>query len=576
MNLNDLTVEKITEFADSPAIFHQGQECYDNGSVEQFFMSGKGIKAKVKAKTEQYSVEIRTGQGKLTTDCTCAYPGEVCEHIVAVLLYSLLGDPEEQDDDEYEEPMMMVVPHQGIPVPGNILQQLLRGELYIEDVFELIAQAERLNNVIPFPNAKKMTVAELKQEIQEFFEAVQAGEEEPANPFDGGFFALNQPDLPNLNAVFAQVQHLTPEEQIDVLWYVVTSGNLIFSQTGTVFGEAQIADAVDLFARCVKALELEMPQKEVYLNSLIAAFDWPMFLNEELDFALREAMDILCSTEEEFRYAIATLETIGLERNSREWVMNAYRRLGDDETFLQLYEENLNRVEQYLMLATYWRDMQGNIPKSIAILERWITEQTPKNQDKLADWAYLYYEDCPSTDELLTELTEYYYEQGDRPNLYRLLLLWLRIDGLCLELYDKLKSVAMELKCWEDCQRQMHLFARDDAEVLATIYLKEQNWEAAISLAQTADCPVAVKQAVATQVKSSHPEEAIALYDQLVHHYIQKKNRTNYQSAAKLVKQIRKIYLSILNRPFLWENYLCDLQQQYQRYRALQEELQKL
>lgn len=576
MNLNDLTVEKITAFADSPAIFDQGQECYDNGSVEQFFMSGKGIKAKVKAKNDPYSVEIRTGQGKLTTDCTCAYPGEVCEHIVAVLLYSLLGDPEDQDDDEYEEPMMMVVPHQGIPVPGNILQQLLRGELYIEDVFELIAQAERLNNVIPFPNAKKMTVAELKQEIQEFFEAVQLGEEEPANPLDGGFFALNQPDLPNLNAVFAQVQNLTPEEQIDVLWYVVTSGNLIFSQTGTVFGEAQIADAVDLFARCVKALELEMPQKEVYLNSLIAAFDWPMFLNEELDFALREAMDILCSTEEEFRYAIATLETIGLERNSREWVMNAYRRLGDDETFLQLYEENLNRVEQYVMLATYWRDMQGNIPKSIAILERWITEQTPKNQDNLKDWAYLYYEDCPYTDELLTQLTEHYYEQGDRPNLYRLLLLWLRIDGLSLELYDKLKSVAMELKCWEDCQRQMHLFARDDAEVLATIYLKEQNWEAAISLAQTADCPVAVKQAVATGVKSSHPEEAIALYDQLVHHYIQKKNRTNYQSAAKLVEQIRKIYLSILNRPFLWENYLCDLQQQYQRYRALQEELQKL
>ncbi len=573
MKLNDLTIEEITEFADSPAIFDQGQQCYDSGAVEQFFMSGKGIKAKVEGKTGPYSVEIRTGKGNLTTDCTCAYSGEVCEHIVAVLLYSLLGDPEAEDDDEYEEPM---IPHRGIPLTPNTFQQLLRGELYLEDVFDFMVQGERLNNVIPFPNSKKMTVTELKQEIQEFFEAVQSEEEEDRNPFDYGFFALSESKFPNLNSVFAQVKHLTLEKQIDVLWYVVTSGNLIFSQTGTVFGEVEIAEAVDLFAHCVMALELEIPQKQVYLNSVIACFDWPMFQNEELDIALKEAMDTLCSTEEELRYAIATLETIGLETNSRKWVMDAYRRLGDEQNFIRLYEENLERAEQYLMLANYVGEVEGDIPRSITILERWITEHTPKTEDNLEDWADLYTEDCPYTKKLLTELTQYYYEQGDRPNLYRIFLLWLRIDGLCLELYDKIKPVAVALNCWEDCQRQIHLFARDDAEVLSEIYLKQKNWDAAISLAQAPGCPIAVKQAVASKVKSSHPKAAIALYDQLVHHSIQKKTRTNYQSAAKYAKQIREIYLSILNCRFEWEDYLSDLQQQYLRYRALQEELQKL
>ncbi|MCT7964185.1 SWIM zinc finger family protein [Laspinema sp. D1] len=576
MKLNDLTIEEITEFADSPAIFQQGQHCYDNGAVDQFFMSGKGIKAKVEGKTGQYSVEIRSGKGNLTTDCTCAYSGKVCEHIVAVLLYSLLGDPEEEDEDEYEEPTMMVVPHQGIPIAPNILQQLLRGELHIEDIFELIAQEERRNNVIPFPNSKKMTVAELKQEIQAFFEAVQGEEEEARDDFNDSFFGLSELELPDLNRLFNQVKQLTLKEQIEVLWYVVTSGNLIFSRTGTVFGEIEIAEALELFAHRVQGLDLEMPQKEVYLNSLIAAFDWPMFMNEELDIALKEAMDLLCSTEEELRYAIATLESCGLEKNSGKWVMDAYRRLGDEQNFLRLYEENLERVEQYLMLANYMGEVQGDIPRSIAILERWIAEHTPKTEDNVEEWADLYTEDCPYTNELLTDLTQYYYEQGDRPNLYRIFLLGLRIDGLCPELYEKIKPVAVALNCWEDCQRQMHLFARDDAEVLATIYLKQKNWDAAISLAEAPGCPIPVKQAVASKVKSSHPKVAIALYNELVHHYIQKKTRPNYQTATKYVKLIREIYLSSLKSPFQWQDYLDDLQQKYSRYRALQEDLQKL
>lgn len=587
MNLNDLTVEQIREFADSPAIFKQGQQCYDNGTVEQFFMSGKGIKAKVEGKPGQYSVEIRTGKGNLTTDCTCAYPGEVCEHIVAVLLYAMLGDPEEEEEEyEYEAARGSV---QGItPMMDDILRQLLTGQLSDEDLFKILAQGEQgldslprpvvgqKNNVIPFPKSKKMTVAELKKEIQEFFEAVQEEEEELGTLDDDySFFQVSEREFVNLNVVFEQLHHLTLPEQIDVLWYVVTSGNLIFSQTGTVFGDVEIGEALALFADRVMTLNLEMPQKQVYLNSLIAAFDWPMFLNEELDMVLKESMDTLCSTEDELRYAIATLESCGLEKNSREWVMDGYRILGDNDNFIRLYEENLETPEQYLMLANYMQEVQGDIPRSIAILERWIAEHTPKTEENLEDWADLYAQNCFYTNELLTELIEYYYQRGDRPNLYRILLLWLRIDGLCIELYDHLKSMATELNCWSDCQRQMHLFARDDAEVLAEIYLKEHKWDAAISLAQAPGCPVAMKQAIAYRVKSSHPEGAIGLYEQVVHHYIQKKNRTNYQSAAEYVKQIREIYLSILNSPFQWEDYLYDLQQQYLRYRALQEELQK-
>lgn len=581
MNLNDLTIEEITDFADSPAIFKKGQQCYENSRVEQFFMSGKGIKAKVEGKAGPYSVEIRTGRDNLTTDCTCAYSGEVCEHIVAVLLYGMLGDPEEEDE-------AAMVPHHGIPVSENKFQQLFRGELYIEDLFELMAQSEQTvssasrqqfgqtNNVIPFPNSKKMTVAELKQEIQEFFEAVQGEEEEPENSFEYGFFALSKPEFANLNSVFAQLNNLTLKQQIDVLWYVVTSGNLIFSQTGTVVGDLEIAEALELFADRVMALDLEMPQKEVYLNSLIAAFDWPMFLNEELDNALKEAMNMLCSTEEELRYAIATLESCGLETNSREWVMEAYRTLGDDENLLLWSEEDLETVEDYINLANYWRKIKQDVPRSIAILEQWIENCTPKDWDNVKAWTDLYRLGSDNISILLGDLVEYYAENQDTKNLYRLMMLWLRIMGLSLEFYHDFEEVAQTLNCVDHCQAQIRMFARDEMDELIEIYFEEEDWDRAIALAQQIDIPLKIQVEIAQAVRQSRPEEAIALYDKLVHSYIQKKSRGNYQTAAEYATLIRDIYLSVLKHPSQWQEYITGLQKQYLRYPALQEELQKI
>lgn len=569
MNLNDLTLEEITEFADSPAIFQTGQQCYENGRVEQFFMSGKGIKAKVEGKTGPYSVEIRTGRGSLSTDCTCAYSGEVCEHIVAVLLYAMLGDPDEEEE-------VAMAPPYGMPISENKFQQLFRGELYIEDLFELMAQSQPKNNVIPFPNSKKMTVAELKEEIQEFFEALQSGEEDLGSPVDYGFFDLDEEFELDLMPVFEQLKNLTLKEQVDVLWYVVTSGNLIFTQTGKVFGDVDIAEALELFADRVMALNLEMPEKEVYLNSLIAAFDWPMFLNEELDGALKEAMTTLCSTEEELRYAIATLESCGLETNSREWVMAAYRTLGDGENWLQLSEGNLETVTDYINLAHYWRDIKQDVPQSIEILERWIEDCTPKDWDDVQVWEELYRSGSDHIWLLLEDLVEYYTENQDLKNVYRVMMLWLRIEGLSLEFYHDFKAVAQKLKCGEDCQRQIRQFARDEMEDLIAIYLEEEDWERAIALAPEVELPPQMQEAIAQAVRQSHPEEAIGLYDQLVHSYIQKKTRGNYQTAAEYAAVIRDIYRSVLNKPSHWQEYITGLQQQYVRYRALQEELQKL
>ncbi len=582
MNLNDLTVEEIAEVADNPAIFQKGQVCYHRGAVDPFFMSGKGIKAQVEGKPGKYSVEIRTGWGNLTTDCTCAYEGEVCEHIVAVLLYSLLGDPEAEEEDYYPE---STAQEQVIPLPVHALEQLLTGQLDFRDLVGLAAQLEKEfarvqgkktlpNNVIQFPRSKKMTVSELKKQVQDFFrDSQKEAIEEGHIDYDFGYH--DAPAYPNLNCVFNQLNYLKLEEQLDVLWYIVTYGNLIFSKTGTLAGTADIAEAVGLFAETVMDLDLKMPQKQVYLNSLIAAFDWPMFLNEELDMALKVGLDTLCTTEEDLRYAIATLQSASLE-NSIDWVAEAYSILGDEENYLRLCEENLKEPSDYLNLAEHWREEKGDLRRSIAILERWIVDCTPPEQDNVEAWNILYNRSGNDITLILGDLAEYYSEQEDTKNLYHLMMLGLRINGLSIQFYQDLKPVALKLNCWEHCQQQIRMFARDEVDVLAQIYLDQKDWEGAIALAQQPDFSPSVQLAIAQGIKLHCPQKAIALYQQLVDQSIQKKTRRNYQTAAEYVQEIREIYLSLLEDTAGWQEYIHGLRQEYQHYRALQEELEDL
>jgi hypothetical protein len=583
MNLNDLTVEEITEFADSPAIFEKGQRCYHSGLVDQFFMSGKGIKAKVKENNDTYSLEIRTGGGKVTADCTCGYEGEVCEHIVAVLLYSMLGDPEDEGDDAEDE--FMDNPHV-IPLPVNALEQLLTGQLNFQDLLGLAAQLETElshvkggkswpDNVIQFPRSRKMSVAELKDQVKEFFrQSPETAEDGEIGSFP--VFPFYEPRHPrSLYPVFAQVDTLSLPEQIDVLWYIVTYGNLTFNKAGTLVGNDDIAEAVGLFAVTVNRLGVQMPEKEVYINNLVAAFDWPLFLNDYLNQALKDGLDTVCSTEEELRYAIASLEASGVDNKSMDWVIDAYHAVGDKEKFVQLFEKHLDTPGDYLSLANYYSE-EEDIPKSIEVLERWIAECTPQKPDDVRAWEDLYREKNNDVLTLLEELLDYYSQEEDTPKVYQMMMLWLRIDGLSLFFYNDLKSVAQKLKCWEACQRQIQMFARDEGDILAEIYLNEKDWDRAIALMQTVELSRPLQLAIARGVREQRPQEAIGLYKKLVEFCIHKKTRTYYQNAAEYAQEIQEIYLEELDDPQGWEDYISSLRTKYLRYRALQEELDQL
>lgn len=182
MNLNKLTLEDIQELADNPTIFEKGQLCYNRKSVDQFYMSGKGITAKVQTRQGNYSVEVRTGGGTLTTHCTCAYEEGVCEHKVAVLLYALYGDPDDPlgaDEDEMEAiaevssprstPDALEVALRGMGVDDLVKMVLQFVEEFPEVRHLLLSQVNLPSEISENTSTTRVTVKELKTEIKNFF-----------------------------------------------------------------------------------------------------------------------------------------------------------------------------------------------------------------------------------------------------------------------------------------------------------------------------------------------------------------------------------------------------------------------
>ena len=71
--------------ADSTAVFDRGQDYFCNGMVSHVSYTGNRLSARVTG-NRIYEVDIRqTGEG-LDCRCDCPYDGDICKHIVAVLL----------------------------------------------------------------------------------------------------------------------------------------------------------------------------------------------------------------------------------------------------------------------------------------------------------------------------------------------------------------------------------------------------------------------------------------------------------------------------------------------------------
>jgi hypothetical protein len=355
----------------------------------------------------------------------------------------------------------------------------------------------------------------------------------------------------------------------------VTWANHYFVEEEYLIGDEEITQALERFARVVLALEESGTQKQIYINSVVALLDWEMFQRDELDGVIKDTLDILCTTQEDYHYLIQQLEGCYHE-DAVDWIADCYRRLGDEKNYLRWRESNLLRPYQYLELASYWQE-QGKLEKYRGTLERWVSMY---NLDKLDrdDYGSLqdYYTDRNHHQIILSKLSDFYQEKGDSENHYRVLMLRLEENGYSLDLYQQIKEVATGLKRWSLAQPRLLELASTNLSWLAEIYLYEEEWDKAIALSQNSNCGQYTEIQIAQGVKEHRPQGAIAIYEKVVMQYINGKTRSSYNTAAMYAETLKSIYLDIVKDASLWQRYIDKLRQTYRGYPALQDEFKGL
>ncbi len=565
MNLKPLTRKDIMQLADSSAVFHRGEEYYRSGAIYQFTVSGNSITAKVHGTYGHYTVNIEEAGDELEWNCTCPYEGDVCKHIVAVLLRYLEG--------EYEE-----VEPVGVGIPSG-LEQTLRAMPHQEllDLLLKLASEEAevrrllLANVSISPHTIRQQprntqqVKKLKRDIADFFNELQHRSE---YEYDYDHEYDEEEEYPELDSVFEVAKTLNPVDQIEVFWHAVTCGNEMFEEYPV--GTAQIEQAIGLYGEAVGKLELAHQEKRPYFDSLIEALAWYMCDYGEVTDALKKALDALCKAPEDYHYLIGQLEGSDYEE-AEDWVAGYYLRLGDEENYLRIRQENLETEPQYLELSEYWKQ-KGDQQRYLATLEQYVSKLSQKRTEPHV----FYYPHRAESGSVLHILEGHYQNRQDDGNLCRILMARAQYERLTLDLYKQIERVATRLGTWRECQSKLKEVAKKNPETLAKIHLYEEDWQAAIELAGQKTSYEAVQVLVADGVKGRQPEEAIKIHQRLVQRYIDMQSRQHYRTAANYAGKIKAIYESILKDKSAWQRYIDSVRQRYPRHRALQEEFKRL
>jgi uncharacterized Zn finger protein len=568
MGLKSITRKDIVQLADSSQVFQRGEEYYRSGAIYQCSASADRVTAKVHGTYGNYTVKVEDAGDELEWNCTCPYEGEVCKHIVAVLLHYVEGDFEKVEHADAGLPAALEQTLRAMP-PEELLDLVLRLASEQADFRRLLlANVDISPQTISQQPRDAQQVKKLKRQISDFFNELQRRSEYDEDYYDHEYD--EQEEYPELDSVFEVARTLNPIDQIEVSWHVVACGNEMFKESPV--GTAQIKQAIGLYAEAVGKLELTHQEKRPHLDSLIGALDWDMCGYGAITDAIKNALDALSTSPEDYRYLIKQLKSSG-HAKAKDWMAGYYLKLGDEENYLRVRQKNLETEAQYMELAEYWKQ-KGDQPKYVATLEQYVSK-LPQKQSEPRFYSHPYISPAESVSVLKT-LEEHYQSRQDHENLCRILMTKAQYEELTLDLYKHIETVSGKLGTWKECQPKLIDVAKKAPGTLAKIYLYEEDWTAAIELARRNARFEDVQVLVADGVKAHEPEEAIKIYQPLVQRYIDMQGRKYYQTAAGYAERIKFIYVSILNDKSAWQRYVDKIRASYPRHRALHEEFQKL
>jgi uncharacterized Zn finger protein len=144
-----------------------------------------------------------------------------------------------------------------------------------------------------------------------------------------------------------------------------------------------------------------------------------------------------------------------------------------------------------------------------------------------------------------------------------------------LETYKNLKRLSGER--WETLKpAQMNILLHSGrSEAIVAIYLHEQQWDEAITIAEKNTYDYRLREKVADAVVAQRPEWVIRISTQEAEKLIEPTQSKYYPHAARWLAKAKQAYLQV-GRKVEWQAYFTQLKTTYARRPSLQKELAKL
>ena len=573
---------KITESAlkslSSPESYARGYKLYQSNAVFDTFRQGDLLIGKCEGSSAPfYQIHVQLDEGGIQeASCTCPYDwGGYCKHIIALVLTYIHNPDAFIEQKNIEE----------------LLGQLDKGDL-VHLITKMVDQSPDLyswlQTAIPAVSAKsqpaqqrnkrKTEVSKMayKRQIQSILHSLQGYRMSEAYWMMGGM-------VDQLNHVRDTAYDFLEAEDAQGALVILTT---LLTEVGRSFEQFDDSDGElgGFFS------ELALPLVEAILSADLSKTERRNLFNE-LEPVIKELS----------AYGIDDLDVIlaALNLGWSEEVLDDQEDYDYDETILTEAKLNIlerqNRVEEYLKLCLEVGEYRRYILKQI--------ELGDFEKAKEVAWKTL----TQASDSLV--IAKALRDAGHLPDALHLAEKGLDLDGSkhalgawlgpieesqgqidkaiqayqvaftslpSLELYSILKKLSGAN--WENLRLILMqvLQVSHRTDVLVDVYLCEEEWDKAISIADKAgEWNYSLIQKVVDAVLPFRPDWVIQASRKQAEGLIAKTQSKYYAIAASWLAKMKQAYLAS-GRKEEWSSYLDELKNTYSRRPALQAELRKL
>lgn len=564
-NLPPLTETHIRDMAD-PRSFERGRNYYLDGAIIDPVRQGMELRGECSGSRYQpYRVRVRfSDKGIVDASCTCPRGG-FCKHTVALLL-AYVHEPESFRELAPLEEMLARFDKEDLI---SLIGKMIDREPSLLSLLELSASAAR--GAVDAASCRRQALAALRHEDPSLIEAELRGmlnmaEHMAAKEDWPGAGTVCHALLSVLSSGYEDIQFMDEEGDIAA----------VAGDCAELLGECLARGRPDARTRreWLQAL-LEAELADIRLGGVdfaSGAFDAILEHATEEEWAvleerIREAMEE--SNEWKKEMLVRMLVSWREKHGRHEEAGDIIRTLGTPEQHI-LWLVGEGKPDAAVDIARqHCLDKPGVITRLAGELveagarEQAVSLVTELAQGAASHWSYVQW------------LAEYYRAQED----WEAALQWQRrvfLQNPGVDSFAVLENISKKLGIWKQVRSEL-LHAPEiekKPHVLLEIALHEGDVARALELLPRVRSWGwrNYKESVAGVAEKERPEDAIALYKELVEEAIGRRQRKAYREAAAYLHRIRKL-CQRTGAQENWEDYLAALRRKYARFPALQEEL---